>query len=59
MNWTLGTLSTTDPWNCVTFGDKGLFVTIANISGNTAYSSDGITWTQGRDRKSTRLNSSH
>lgn len=46
MAWTTGTISTNDPWNCITFGvDR--FVTVANITGNSCYSSDGITWTQG------------
>jgi hypothetical protein len=46
MVWTTGTLSSADPWNCVTFGN-GRFATVANITGNTASSSDGITWQQG------------
>jgi len=46
MTWTAGTISTVDPWNCITFGN-GTFVTVANITGNTASSTDGITWRQG------------
>ena len=54
MTWTAGTISTVDPWTCITYG-KGKFVTVANISGNTAYSTDGITWQQGTNMPWTML----
>jgi len=54
MSWTQSTISTVDPWNCITFG-KDTFVTVANITGNTATSRDGITWTQGTQMPWTML----
>ena len=46
MTWTTGTINTPDSWNSITYGD-GIFVTVANISANSSYSTDGITWNQG------------
>ena len=46
MSWTQSTISSTDPWNCVAFG-KNTYVAVAAYTGNTASSTDGVTWTQG------------
>ena len=46
MTWTTSTLSSTDDWNCIAYGN-GQFVTIANASIASSYSSNGITWTGG------------
>ena len=46
MTWITGTINTADAWSGITYGN-GRFVTVANISANSSYSTDGITWTQG------------
>ena len=46
MNWTEGTISSTDRrWSSVCYGN-GKFVTVADSSNYFAYSTDGITWTE-------------
>ena len=46
MTWTTGTINTPDSWNSIAYG-AGVFVTVANVSSNSSYSTDGITWNQG------------
>ena len=46
MTWTTGTINTPDAWSGIAYG-AGIFATVANISSNSSYSTDGITWTPG------------
>jgi hypothetical protein len=46
MTWTTGTINTADAWSGIAYGNNR-FVTVANASANSSYSTDGITWIQG------------